>query len=184
MKVTSIKEAIADCDADAVVVGVWDAEPVSGAAAELDDVTNGLLSRLIEQEEISASACSVSTLLAIDALSSPIVAVVGLGKRDEAQASLPFRAAASAAKHLATRQRDKVAFYLDIENRERAICGAIVGCQGQDIMRKELKLFPFAEKEPEEPQGDLRGERDYRNAEKEKLDRLIKKIEANVTPSH
>ena len=145
MKVTATNETISDCNADAVVVGIWTDEPLSGAAAELDRLSGGVLSRLIEREEISASTCSVRTLLAIEAISTPVVLVVGLGERDEAQASLPFRAAASAAKQLATQQRDKVAFFLDLENRERAICGAMVGCQGQDVMRKERALFPFAE---------------------------------------
>ena len=148
MKAKAINESIADCQADAAVIGVWKEEPLSGAAAELDGLSGGLLSRLIDSEEISTSACSVSILLAIEAIeaiASPVVAVVGLGEREGAQASLPFRAAAAAAKQLASRERDKVAFYLDVEDRQRAICGAMVGCQGQDVMRKERALFPFAE---------------------------------------
>ncbi len=145
MKTTALNETITDCDTDAVVIGIWKDEPLAGIAAELDQAANGLLSRLIEQEEISTNACSVSTLLSIDALSSPVLVVVGLGKREEALRSLPFRAAAAAAKQLAIRPRKSVGFYLDLENRARAICGAIVGCQGQDIMRKEGKLYPFAE---------------------------------------
>lgn len=145
MQINTSQVAVTEIQADAVVVGVWKDTPLQGAAKAIDDASGGLLTRMIEMEEISASAYSVSTLLGIDGVSAPVAIVVGLGDPDDRPNSLSFRAAGAAAKHLAGKERKSVAFFLDVDNAARGLAGAMVGCQGQDIMRKERNLHPFEE---------------------------------------
>lgn len=143
MKVNNTQTPINEIQVDAVAVGIWKDEELTGAAKLVDEASGGLLSRMIEAEEVSASTCGVTTLLGVPGIASPVVAVVGLGERTKALASLSYRAAGAAAKQLAGKARKSVAFYLDLPSVQRGVCGAMVGCQGQDIMRKELKLNPF-----------------------------------------
>jgi leucyl aminopeptidase len=60
-----------------------------------------------------------------------------------------YRASAAASRHLASKERKSVAFYLgDLarsEQRAQAVAGAIVGCQGQDLYRSEKKRHEFGE---------------------------------------
>ncbi len=145
MKITSTEQSAHEIDADAVVIGCWKDEPLEGAAQEIDRQMNGTLTNLIDSGEIATTENTVTSLLAVDSLSATVLAVVGLGKKQDAKPWLAFRAAGSAAKHLATRERNRVAFYLDVQPHSDAVCGSIVGCHGQDLFRTEKKLFPFGE---------------------------------------
>lgn len=145
MEITSSQTAVNEVQADAVVIGIWKDSDLEGAAKTIDELSGGLLTRMIEQEEIAATAFSVSTLFGIAGVAAPVIAVVGLGKRDNPPTSLSFRAAGAAAKHLASKERKSVAYFLEIENVARGVAGALVGCQGQDLLKKERSLHPFDE---------------------------------------
>jgi leucyl aminopeptidase len=77
------------------------------------------------------------------------VLIVGLGEREKLDTMAVYRASAAASRHLAGKERGRVAFYLGdaipAGQHEHAIAGAVVGCQGQDLYRSERKRHPFAE---------------------------------------
>ncbi len=68
---------------------------------------------------------------------------MGLGNRNEPKPGLSSRAAGAAAKHLAAKQRRSVAFYLDVQPIDLAVCGSITGCVGQDLYQREPALHAF-----------------------------------------
>ena len=69
--------------------------------------------------------------------------MVGLGDANEPDSGLAWKAAGAAARVLATRPRNSVAFCLEVEPVELAVCGSITGCVGQDLFRGEKETHPF-----------------------------------------
>jgi len=140
---------ITDLEADAIVVGVDAQGTLTQEAREIDAATGGLLARLVAQEEISGKLGKVGILLAPPGLRAGQVAVVGLGESRQFGRGQAFRAAAAAAKRLAERRRRRVAFFLgdgwSEQQVESGICGAMVGCRGQDLYRTEKNLHAFEE---------------------------------------
>ena len=146
MKISATQSAPAEIEADAIVVGLYEEESPTGAAAAIDEATGGALTRLIEAGEVKGEKLSIASMLAPSGVNATQVVVVGLGKRDAANRQLAFRAAATSAKKLAGKERKKLAYFLAegwaSDLVEAAVAGAIVGCQGQDLYRKEKKLTP------------------------------------------
>lgn len=148
MNITVTNEPVTEVNADAVVVGHFQDSALGGPAAALDQAAGGALARLIESKDITGKHGEVTTLLALAGVAATVV-VVGLGKREELDRVAALRAASTAAKSLAGRRRDRVAFYLgdgwSNDLVEAAICGATIGCEGQDLYRAEKDLHPFGE---------------------------------------
>jgi len=147
MTVSTTHTSVTQIDADAVVVGIVADSALTGAAHELDQASGGTLSRLIEKKEVSTKRHDVTTILAPAGIKAPLAAVVGLGAQESFDRGAAFRCAAAAAKHLAGKERAKVAYYLadgwPSEQVESGIVGSLVGCVGQDIYRtKKNKHVP------------------------------------------
>jgi leucyl aminopeptidase len=147
MPVSISQIPITQIEADAVVVGIIAESVLTGAAHELDEASGGALARLIETKEVSTKRHDVTTILAPAGIRAPLAAVVGLGPKDSFDRGAAFRCAAAAAKHLAGKERGKVAYYLadgwSREQSESGIAGSLVGCLGQDIHRsKKNKHVP------------------------------------------
>ncbi len=134
-------------EAEAVVVGIHSDEPCEGATASIDDATGGVLSQLVAAKEIGTKNFDLTPLFALSGVTSPHVLVVGLGEKEALDRDVAFRSAATAARQLASKERGRVAFYLGDgwtpELNESAVCGAIVGCQGQDLYRAEKNRYPL-----------------------------------------
>src|SRR5688500_13032652 len=149
MKITATTQSISKLSADAIVVGHYAESPLAGPTAEVDAACGGVLTRLVERKEITGKHAELTALLAPAGIAAGQVVVLGLGKKDEFGRGPAFRAAAAAAKHLAGKERQSVAFYVGsdwpADVLEAAVCGALVGCQGQDLYRKEKKRTPFGE---------------------------------------
>jgi leucyl aminopeptidase len=149
MQVSPLKAPLDQVVADALVIGLYADEPPGGPAAELDRLSGGVLTRLVERSEISGKVYELIPLLGLTGVQAPYVLVLGLGKRSEMNRGLAYRTASAAARHLAGKRRSDVAFCLDDrwspELTEAAVCGAVVGCQGQDLYRSEKKRHPFEE---------------------------------------
>ncbi len=148
MNVSICKSPLDQTAADAIVVGLFVDEKLAGAAADADRATDGLLTKLIEREEITGNKFELTTLLAPPGIAAEQLLVLGLGERKKFNAGVAYRTSAAAAKHLAGKARAKVAYFLgDIsaEQTQSAIAGALVGCQGQDIYRAKKKQHPFGE---------------------------------------
>lgn len=149
MNITLIKQPPHEIDADAVVLGLFQSESLPAEISSLNEVTGGAIARLRDTGEIAGKSGEVTTLLAPAGVRSPRVVVLGLGDPDKLDRGGVFRAAAAAAKTLAGKKLGRVAFFLPNglapELVEDALCGAMVGCVGQDLYRTEKKMFPFGE---------------------------------------
>jgi leucyl aminopeptidase len=149
MQVTSLQQTeIAQAAVDAIVITVPGKKDdvkveLGPIAAEVDRLTKGLVLRLIDEGEISTSELSCTRLFAPSGLRATSLIVVGLGNRTEKQSGLAYRVAGAAAKFLSTKQRRQVIMALDLEPQDEIVAGAMVGCQGQDLYKKQKKTFPI-----------------------------------------
>ncbi|MEO1993312.1 MAG: leucyl aminopeptidase [Pirellulales bacterium] len=132
---------------DALVVFLSEGDVGRGKAAEINKATDGLLSKLIEQGELSGERYQCTSLFEPAGLATPHLLIVGLGKREDVDSGILFRAAAAASRQLAASPRAKVAFVADDywtdKHVEQAVAGAMSGMIGQDIYRSKKKRTPF-----------------------------------------
>ena len=112
MRIIQAKTQITDIQADAVVVGVYADGSLSAGAAQVDQATDGALTRLVNAKEITGKRYELVPLLSPSGMATAQVLVVGLGSRDELDRGTAFRAAAAASRQLAGKERQRVAFYL------------------------------------------------------------------------
>ena len=129
---------------DCLVVGIEETWAESEEIAKVNAATNGLLGRLIETEEISAKPLKITQIIAPAGVSAKLLVTVGLGSRDSAHPSVYSRAAAAALKTAASKKRSLVrvaGFHASPMLLRGAVSGAMVGCVGQDLFRKEKSLF-------------------------------------------
>jgi leucyl aminopeptidase len=149
MPVQAVFDPVATIVADAVVVGVYAEEALSGAAEELNRATDGMLTKLLESKDLSGKRGEVITLYAPPGIKARQATLIGLGPRATLDRNGAFRAAGIAAKALAGKERGLVAFYLSdawsSELRESGICGSLVGCVGQDLYRSKKNRFPLTQ---------------------------------------
>lgn len=149
MKFSSISSDLAQTAADALVVGLYAEAPLGGFAERLNQVTGGVVARLLEAREISGKKGEVCSVLAPSGIQALQVVLVGLGPQENFDRGLAYRAAATAAKTLAGKERKRVAYFLaeglNAELLEAAVCGSGVGCLGQDLYRAKKNRFPFEE---------------------------------------
>lgn len=147
MKISATNDPATSIQADAVVVGCYAEGQLQPAAMTIDQATGGAITRLIEAKELVGKAGELTKILVPSGVAAMQVVVVGLGEREELDRRGAFRAAAAPAKLLASKPRSHVAFYLNdkwnADLVEAAVCGAMAGCQGQDLYRAEKKLSPF-----------------------------------------
>lgn len=149
MQISTTDAPVAEIEADAIVVGIVSEGTLAKEATEVDAATGGLLTQLVESEEISGKLGDTTVLLSPAGIRAGQVLLVGTGETERFGCGEAFRAAAAAAKRLAERQRARVAFCLGDGWTERqvesGICGAMAGCHGQDLYRAEKDRHPFGE---------------------------------------
>ena len=149
MQVSTTDAQVTEIEADALVVGVDSEGTLTKEASDVDQATDGLLKRLVENEEVSGKLGDVTMLHSPPGIRTALVAIVGTGKSDRFGCGEAFRAAAAAANRLAQKKRGCVAFCLGDGWTERqvesGVCGAIAGCRGQDLYRAEKTCHPFDE---------------------------------------
>ncbi len=135
-------------DAEALVVFATEGGLGAGGVAAVDAAVGGVITKLAAAGEITGKACECVSILAPAGLTAPQLLVVGLGKREELDPGVIYRAAATASKTLAARKRGEVAFLADgswsTRQLEHAVAGAAVGMVGQDLYRHEKKRTAFA----------------------------------------
>lgn len=134
---------------DGVALGMYADGSLVSAADGLDASFRSALLRLHQRGELSGRNGAITTLLGPKGVEAAVVVVVGLGENGPVNRRVAFEASAGAAKALANRSRPFVGFYLDdhwpADVQEAAVCGSLVGCQGQDLYRAERNLHPFRE---------------------------------------
>ena len=145
--VSALNTPLATVEADAVVVGVFNDRPLSGAAEQLDRATAGLLGKLQQRQEITGKPYEVVPLHAPAGIKAPLAIVVGLGSAASYDRAVAYRAAATATKALSGKARLIVAVYLDdnvkAELIEHAVAGALSGCVGQDLYKEKKSRYPI-----------------------------------------
>ncbi len=144
MNINTTSDSATTVDADAIVIGIRENQPLDGSAAEVNRASGGFLQRMIELGEVPASELTCTRLLGVTGVRAPVIMVVGLGSA-ATNDGLAYRAAGAAAKALAVKQRRRVANFLDLPAPAAAICGFQTGALGQDLYRQQRKLFPFEE---------------------------------------
>jgi leucyl aminopeptidase len=146
MEVRRIQSPVLDTRADAIVVGMFQDAGPEGPAEAVDKQLNGAIRALVERKEFSGRHCETASLL-VGVGQARQALVVGLGPRDKFDTGAAFRASGAAARALSGKTRASVAFFLDQNWQapwsEAGICGAIVGCHGQDLYRAEKNRHPF-----------------------------------------
>ncbi len=146
MDVEAHSQAVQSIEADAIVIAVPEGE-LAGPAKDLNAVTEGLLSRLVESGEFKPNVGDTLLLHGLSGVVAPTVCLVGTGAAENRDAGVAFRAAAAAAKRLAAQQRQTVAYCWGTgwsgDLCQGGVAGAVVGCHGQDLHRKERRLNPF-----------------------------------------
>lgn len=129
---------------DCLVLGLDNEWAKSSEFAILDEATNGLLKRLIETEEISTKPLKVTQIVAPAGLQVKLLLTVGLGSPGSCDPNVYTRAAAAALKVIASKKRGivrVVGFQGTGLSLRGAVSGAMVGCVGQDLFRKEKSLY-------------------------------------------
>jgi leucyl aminopeptidase len=147
MPIQSIDTEPQSAATDAVVVGIFADEALAGAAAKIDAAVGGAIAKLIEAKEFEGKAGQTLPLHHPSGVASGLLLLVGLGKRDDFDVGGAYRAAGTATKWLSDKQRASAAIYLADElteaQGEAAVVGAMVGCVGQDLYRKEKDRHPI-----------------------------------------
>ena len=136
-----IESFLSPCDC--LVVGVDSAWAISDEISKLDAAMNGVLKRLIEAEEISTKPLKITQILTPPGLAVKLLVLVGLGAQDSKDKSVYPRAAAAAFKAIAAKKRGTVrvlGFHGPAVSLRGAVSGALTGCVGQDLFRKEKSL--------------------------------------------
>lgn len=147
MIVKTASAPMAEWDVNAVVVGHY--EDAGFAAPEQAGTLGELVQRLVERGEFAGKSCEVFLVPEPAGFRSPLAAVVGLGKKQELDRGSLLRSAAAATKQIAKKKRGRVGYCLGESLSDElavgAVCGALIGSQGQDLFRAEKKLHPMDE---------------------------------------
>ena len=111
MQITVEPKPFAAIEADALVTYVFDeSDPVQGSAAELDKLTEGLLSRLAKSGEIAGKSLEMTLLHAPAGVKAARLLLVGAGKREQFNAATLRKVAGAALRYLKSRCAHKVVF--------------------------------------------------------------------------
>src|SRR5262245_23761741 len=103
MRITLKTSPPAEISADWLVVGLWEKEGLTGAAAQIDAKLGGLLTTLREQGDAVGKAKELTPLYQVSGVAARRVLLVGLGPRDKADFASVLAALAAAAKMLSAR---------------------------------------------------------------------------------
>jgi leucyl aminopeptidase len=98
--------------ADVVVLGVFEAQTLTGAAREMDLVTKGLLTRTVKAGDMSGKAGSTLMLTEVTGIGASRILLVGLGKQDAFNQKAYTEAARAAWRALLATKIANVAFTL------------------------------------------------------------------------
>jgi leucyl aminopeptidase len=108
MRLTSEMKSLPDVSADWLIVGLWEGEGLSPAAAELDRRMQGTIARLVERGDATGKARELVPLYGAEAR----ILLVGLGQRSKADFGSLLSAAAAAARHITSKSHRRVAMAL------------------------------------------------------------------------
>lgn len=144
MLVRSTQQSLDQVDADAIVLGVtqfasgpseW--EP---AVQQLDQWTHGQLLHLHESGDFEGEAFTSVAFYPGEPVTAKMVLLVGMTVPQGHPRRSSFEIAGYAARKLAGMGYSRIAYYLPVPSPVDAICGAIVGGQGQGLYHSKPSL--------------------------------------------
>ena len=141
-QVQACEDSISQIDCDAVIAGYF-SDTMSEYGNELSKATEDFIGNLMNNGDFDAKANEVLVLPYPTGISANRLVLVGLGEEKDFHPKVAYQAAGAAAKTLASKSRPNVALFFPQDHLADAIAGALVGTQGQDILRSESKLNPF-----------------------------------------
>ncbi len=148
MIVNPISGRASQIEVDALVVVACDKAKLVGVAAEVDEASGGMLSRLVAEGEVSTKIGKTTLLYKVPGVAAKCILVAGGGENGNDDPANSGRIAGAAARRLAERERARVAFSFgstDTQALANAIAASINGFHGQDLFRSEKNVKPARE---------------------------------------
>lgn len=149
MKLSTTEANVADIQCDAIVVGIHADGILGPTLGQIDGSAGSIVAELVDRKEITGKLAEITRLFAPAGLAARQLLIVGLGERDEFGQAAANRTAGAAAKLLAGKRQQTVAFCFESDWTDDVIAsgvsGAIAGCRGQDLYRAEKKLNELEE---------------------------------------
>lgn len=141
MKVTASSESLGTLDVDAIAVVVYEDEQ-AGDLAAVDEMTGGLVGRMIELGEVKGKLHEVTSVPLADGVAAGRLLVVGGGKRDEFEFAKARNVAGVAARQISKRNVSSAALWLrsDLDAGQVgrfAAEGAVIGPFDMGIYKKK-----------------------------------------------
>ena len=135
MEITIDRSPLTELTADVLVVGQWEGEAFEGVTVEVDRLLDGALSEaagFADAADLTGKKGEVHVFFTRGKLAAPRVAVVGLGKREEAGAQTIREASGTALRKLRERKVRSIATTLHLaidaaDSAAAAVEGALVG---------------------------------------------------------
>jgi leucyl aminopeptidase len=126
MDVKVIPGAIQESDADAIVIGLFEASEPEGETLAVDQALEGAIRELIDGGDLNGKAGQVAVLYPRGAIPSRRVIVVGLGPRDDFDPEAARRAAAHAIQRARDLKARRVASVLHDSQAVEAMAQAMI----------------------------------------------------------
>lgn len=129
---------------DCLVLGLHDDWQTSPEVRRLNESTGGLISKLMENEEVSTKPLKITQVLLPSGIPTKLLVLVGLGAREISPSCTFYRSAAAALKSISVKKRSLVriaGFQGSPIQLRAAVAGAIAGCVGQDLFKKERSQY-------------------------------------------
>jgi leucyl aminopeptidase len=111
MKIISESRAVNAIEAQALVSYVFDADPVGGRIAEIDQAAGGLLKRLATGGELTGKALEMTLIHAPAGLKAERLLLVGAGKKEKFNSAELRKLAGAALRYLKSRGVKRIAFF-------------------------------------------------------------------------
>ena len=145
MQITLESKPFATIETDALVSYVFEeADPIQGRVLELDQFTDGLLSRLAKSGELTGKPLEMTLVHAPRGLKAARLLLVGAGKQDRFDSAVLRRIAGAALRYLKSRSVKQFAFLLrenaGVENAAQAMAeGALTANFESDKYKTDKK---------------------------------------------
>jgi leucyl aminopeptidase len=134
--------------ADCIVLGVFEAQTLSGAALDVDEATNGLISRIMKAGDMDGKSGKTLFLHEVAGIGASRVLLVGLGKHDAFNRKAYREAARAAWRALLATKIAQVTFTLaqslpdDERGADWGVREAIVALRGETYRFTQMKSKP------------------------------------------
>jgi leucyl aminopeptidase len=152
MDISLSSAALREVECNWLVAGVFESSGLSAPLDDLDAALNGTVSRLIEAGDLTGKLAELLPLHDVPGIAADRVLFVGLGKSDEITRARFEKAMMTAVRSVSSKDGVSAAVCLSGASLgslgvavavETAVTAAVVGSQGQDLLKAEHGHFPL-----------------------------------------